>query len=283
MSISGPAFLVLYSLLALAVVWLLRSHYGRRETEGQRVPQLQLSKDPYQVAMLRDGAKGAVQTAVVSLVDRGLLEELDGRVRLVDEKSLALELRPFENYVLAACRQWIEPAIIEQRPAVASACREYEADLGRRALLADARTFAGRLPAYLAAAGLTLGVAVARIAYALAHGRHNVIFLMILALVCAVFLHRAYRNRRTGLGDKALARLAILFARLKRDAKRIIPGGGNQDLALAVAVFGVAILPAETFPYLARLYPKPKSSGGNGGDSGSSSGGCGGGCGGCGG
>jgi uncharacterized protein (TIGR04222 family) len=285
--VSGPLFLAFYAILALAANLLLRQYYRGRETR-ETVGHLEFAKDPYQIAILRNGAAAAVQTAVVSLLDRGLLEEQGGRVRLVDAKTLELALRPFEKRLLAACQQWSDPGTIEKCPDVQAACREYEAALAKKSLVADARVLASRWQPYVLVAGFTVGIAVARIAYALAQGRSNVIFLTGLALACWFALHRTFKRRLTGQGAAVLARLRVLFANLVRDAKRIAPGGQLQDLALATAVFGIAFLPGEAFPFLNRLYPKKGDSGGDSGDS-SSSGGCGGGgcggggCGGCGG
>lgn len=287
MSVSGPLFLAFYAVLALAANLLLRQFYRSRETR-ETVGHLEFAKDPYQIAILRNGATAAVQTAVVSLVDRGLLIEQGGRVQVADPKTLELELRPFEKRLLAACQQWTDPGAIENRPEVQAACREYEAALAKKALLADARVLAARWQPYVVVAGITVGIAVARIAYALAQGRSNVIFLTILAAVCWFALHHTFRRRLTAQGAAVLARLRILFANLVRDAKRIVPGGRLQDLALATAVFGIAFLPSDAFPFLNRLYPKRGDSGGGDSSDSSSSGGCGGsgcggGCGGCGG
>jgi len=288
-SVSGPVFLAMYALLAVAANLLLRQIYRSRETYATP-GYLEFARDPYQIAVLRDGSRAAVQTAVVSLLDRGLLEEHGGQVRLADPKTLELDLRPFEKRLLAACQQWSDPGSVESRPEVRAACNEYEAALAKRALVADARILALRWQPYVVTAGFTLGIAVARIAYALAQGRRNVIFLAILALLCWFALHRGFRRRLTGQGEAVLIRLRALFANLKQDAKRIAPGGQLQDLALATAVFGIGFLPGDAFPFLKRLYPKRHDGGGNG-DSGSSGGGCGGGggcsggggCGGCGG
>jgi uncharacterized protein (TIGR04222 family) len=224
-----------------------------------------------------------VQTAVVSLLDRGLLEEQGGRVRLADAKTLELDLRPFEKRLLAACQQWSDPGTIEACPEVQAACREYEAALAKKALVVDARVLAARWQPYVLVASFTVGIAVARIAYALAQGRSNVIFLTGLAAVCWFALHRTFKRRLTGQGAAVLARLRILFANLARDAKRIRPGGQLQDLALATAVFGIAFLPGDAFPFLNRLYPKRGDSSGSDSSDSGSSGGCGGGGGGCGG
>ena len=108
---------------------------------------------------------------------------------------------------------------------------------------------------------------------------------VILAIAGCLALILAWRRRRTALGDVALVRLNSLFAGLKNRAADLSPGGQSHDAVLTAALYGFTALPSERFPYLDRVFPKPKSSGdSSGGDSGSSDGGgCGGGCGGCGG
>ena len=71
-------------------------------------------------------------------------------------------------------------------------------------------------------------------------------------------------------------------------------GGATNEALMLAAVLGIHALPAEAFPFVHQVYPKPMSSSSSGGDGGSwgsscsssggsSCGGGGGGCGGCGG
>lgn len=235
-----------------------------------------------------DGDKAALQLAVFSLLDRGLLEEAAGAVRRARADADSFARRPIEQAVLACCTGWSEVATLHTRLGVMAACLDYRRELQKQQLLADAHTFGERFYAFAATLALLLGVALARVWWAVAHGRHNVGFLIVLALLGGSALVIAWRRRRTGLGDAARDRLRVLFARLKRRAVDLVPGGQSNDAVLTAALFGMAALPVDSFPYLARVFPKPKSGGdsGGGGDSGSSDGGgggCGGGCGGCGG
>ena len=281
---SGPVFLVIYVLLAIAVnVWL---RYDQRQREVAKPARfMEIAQDPYQVAYLRDGIGEAVRLAVFSLLDRGLLEEADGAVRRVRGDADSLARRPIEKAVLLGCKEWAEVSVIQAQRGVSAACQVYQRALEQQDLLADARTFTSRFLPFVAALALLLGVAVARALWAVSHGRHNIGFLIILAIIGAIALVIAWRQRRTGLGDAALDRLNVLFANLKRRTSDLVPGGQSNDAVLTAALFGMAALPASSFPYIERLFPKPKSSGDGGGDSGSSDGGggCGGGCGGCGG
>jgi uncharacterized protein (TIGR04222 family) len=288
--VSGPAFLLVYAVLAtLANLWL-RQHLRRREA-AKPARFLEFAQDPYLVAYLREGAEESTRLAIFSLIDRGLLEEAGGAVRSARADAEALARRPIEKAVLSCCSEWTRLDRIEGSDGVLAACRSYRDELGAHALLANDQVYAERFKPYLATLAVVLGVALVRIWWALAQGRHNIGFLIVMAIAGAIGLAIAFRRRRTGLGDAAIARLKVLFANLKRNSSALLPGGENNDAVLTAACFGMVALPADRFPYLDRVFPKPQSSGGDGGggDSGSSggnsgSGGCGGGgCGGCGG
>lgn len=287
MNVSGPVFLLLYLLLAFAAnVWLRRHFRGNETTGVQR--KLDFAQDPYQIAYLRAGADEAIKVAVVSLVDRGLLEESNGDLLARGEDAGEFARRPIEKAILKCFSTARKPAHAAIDARVKAACLGYETELQKHRLLAGAETYRQRFTAFAAIAAAMIGISVWRIAYALAHGRSNIWFLVILTIICTIALYAAYRKRITGMGEAALERLKILFASLKRRAAEIRPGGENQDVALLAALYGLAILPEANFPFIERLYPKPVK-GGSGGDGGSSSdggggcsGGCGGGCGGCG-
>jgi uncharacterized protein (TIGR04222 family) len=284
--VSGPVFLLVYAALAIAVNLWLRHDQRQREV-AQPARFMEIAQDPYLVACLRDGAKAAVHLAVFSLIDRGLLEEAGGSVRRARADAESFARRPIEKAVLSCCTGWQEVAAVETKPGVTAACLAYQRELQKQQLLADADTFARRFYPFAATFALLIGVALARVMWAFAHGRHNIGFLLALALIGGIALLVVWRRRRTGLGDAALDRLKVLFANLKRRSADLVPGGESNDAVLTAALFGMAALPADNFPYVQRVFPQPKSSGdGGGGDGGSSSdsgGGCGGGCGGCGG
>jgi uncharacterized protein (TIGR04222 family) len=286
--VSGPVFLLFYLGLTLAANFLFRS-LTRAHEAAKPARFMEIAKDPYLVAYLRDGRQAAVYLAVFSLVDRGLLKQKDSAVRRTRDDVLSYARRPIEQAVLSNCVEWTEVSAIEKLAGVEAACLQIEKDLGTRSLLADSQVFSERFPGFVVMLGSLVGVALARIFWALANGRHNIAFLVILAVIGSIALTYAWRRRRTGLGDVALDRLKVLFANLKVRAGKLVPGGKNNDAVLTAAVFGMAALPAASFPYLQSLFPKPKSgdSSDSGSDSGSSDGGggcggggCGGGCGG---
>jgi uncharacterized membrane protein YgcG len=177
---------------------------------------------------------------------------------------------------------------------VETSCREFHDHLARRGCLPDERVRAERRRLYMTALAVLLGVAAIKIAVALARGRTNIAFLVILAIVFAIVCWKVVNRPRTRRGDETMQDLRRLFARLKDRALSLVPGGASADAVMLAAVFGVSALPQARFAYAHRLFRKSSkgssdsgSSGGCGSSCGSSSGsscgGGGGGCGGCGG
>ena len=53
--------------------------------------------------------------------------------------------------------------------------------------------------------------------------------------------------------------LKTLFKRLKSRASALKAGGESNEMAMLIAVFGLAALPATAFPFVEKLYPQPRS------------------------
>jgi len=291
MNLTGPQFLLLYLVVAVAANVLLRWHYGVREREA-RTGALSLTNDPYQIALLRGGPEEAIRVATVTLIDRALLVEQHGLLHALRGDAAQLVRHPLDRALLE-CFQ--SPAPAEQAltwPGAVAACDTYAKELEKRALLANRKTREARFMPLMITLGFTLGIAAWRIVYALSKGRTNVGFLIVLAVICAIALFVAYRKRLTALGADTLRGLQRLYAGARRRLAQGAAGGDSFDASLVAAVFGLAALPALQFPYLARVFPRPKPSSSGGSDGGAScgsscgsscGGGCGGGCGGCGG
>jgi len=293
MNVTGPQFLLFYVALAVAANLWLRWHYYAREREA-RTGALSLTNDPYQIALLRGGHEEAIRVATITLLNRGLLTEEDGRLHAPRADAAELVRHPLDRALLETFRV---PAPGDQALAARApraACHAYEKELEKQHLLAGKKTRAARFTPLMIALAFTLGVAILRIVHALAKGRTNIGFLIVLAIICAAALIFAYRKRLTALGADTLRGLERLYAGAKRRLKQSVSGGDSFDASLVAAVFGLSALPLDQFPYLVRVFPPPKPSGGSGSDSGTScsscsscgsscGGGCGGGCGGCGG
>jgi uncharacterized protein (TIGR04222 family) len=289
----GPQFLAFYAVLAVAVFITYR--LALRQAESGATPALPLG-DPYQMAYLRGGATEAPRIAVLSLVDRDLLE-IDGD-KLVAHGSPSVEgLPPIESAILARCRSPATAQDVFAGFAVAAATAPYEARLAALHLLPDKATRVRRWLWLGVAAAILLAIGIVKINIALGRGRTNVGFLLILMVMAPLALLPAARRRRTALGDAVLKDLQGLFGRLRRRVAPAGEGGLTSDTMLLAAVFGLSALPSDGFYEVRRVFAKSVKSGGSNcgsscgssyGSSGCGSSGCGGGggggggCGGCG-
>lgn len=281
-SLHGVQFLLFYVVLMVVTIVVLRR--SMRAAETGSVPPSPRFDDPYLIAYLRGGADEALRVATVSLTDRGLLEIQGDKVGLRRRRAADIVKRDIEKAVAKAYATPGEGSRVLRDTAALQACTAYREQLETRGLLAGKAMFAQRLPAVATAAAVLLGVAGARIVEALLHGRHNLGFLAVLALISTFILWRLWRRRLTFAGDAALDDLKVLFKRLNDRAKSLKPGGESNEMAMLIAVFGLAALPVDAFPFVEQLYPRPQGGDSSSGssDSGSSSCGssCGGGCGG---
>jgi uncharacterized protein (TIGR04222 family) len=219
----------------------------------------------------------------------------------VRDDQVALSVRSLlERSALIRLRQ-IQPASPDKLlrdPFLDASCETLARELRERGLLAETRLKGHRRLIFLSSVLVLAFVASSKCAIALQRGRHNILFLVVSAIVACV-LARVWANPRlTALGRRLLADMRELFSALRARAKTIAPGGGTAELALLVGVFGISVLPDQLFPHKALLFPAPvagisdssspsnssssSSSCSSGSSCSSSSCGGGGGCGGCG-
>jgi uncharacterized protein (TIGR04222 family) len=286
----GERFIVAYVILALVLVatgyvlWLV----GGRGSRTARVTDL--TDDPYRIAYLRGGVEETLRVALFNLVDRGILVFEDDKVRLKRGGAAEALRRPLDREIVNACRVELRVDKLLGKRAVRNAAAAYANDLGTVGLVSHGPEWALRRGFGFAAAGVLAGIAVTKIAYATSHGRTNVGFLVIAAIVATIWVSRTAAKRRTFSGGRMLSNLATLMRRMKDGSGRMKAGGATNEALLLAAVFGLYALPAGAFPMVEAMFPRPRpadsSSSSGGSDSGSSS--CssscggGGGCGGCG-
>lgn len=287
-SFTGPQFLALYTLLAVAANGLLR--YMLSRSEARPVGSISFAQDPYRIAYLRAGSDEAIRVAMFSLVDRGLLEESKGSVRRAKHCTAENAHRPLEQAILNCAADWTTFIDISSagQVNVRAAVDTYREELEEQELIAGSACEHARSRLRQTFIWSMLAISVLRIANAIAHGRYNIGFLIMLTVAALIFLEMAGRERLTQHGAATLARLEVLFNRLRSDANRLQPGGQTTDAVLLFAVFGVGALPAVFLALYIHLFPAPArglSSSGNSDSSNSGGGcsggsGCGGGCGG---
>jgi uncharacterized protein (TIGR04222 family) len=277
----GPEFLVFYLVLGTCVLVAL---YCLRYAGASDPPQVNLS-DPYLIAFLRGGRNEVIRVATISLIDRGLLETSGTRVASVRDKSAAALRIPIEKRLFAHFDTPAEASSLFKPDVFDYETTPYESELARLNLIpGEGAEWARNAPRILAMAVLW-GVALIKILMALARGRSNIGFLMILAIAFGWGAWLLGRPRITRRGIAMLSSLRKLFSGLKDRAPLLRPGETADEVLLLAAVFGVGAIPGTVFP-VRTLFPRgsslPGSSCGSSWGGGCGGGGCGGGCGGCG-
>jgi len=277
----GPTFLVFYVILCAAIT------IGAREVATlleRRLPSSLALDDPYQIAWLRGGAPEAARIAVLSLVDRGVLEIKDKKLVRRSTSPWDAPRQPLERAIYALATSPADAAALFKDRAVSDVCDFYRQRLAKARLVPDADIERDRLLVLAASLAIVLGTAGLKAAIAVSRGKANLGFLAILAVIAAIVLWKQVLRRRTQAGDAALGDLRRLFDALKGRAASIQAGRMTNDAMLLAAVFGLGALPGTGFASLQGFFPKASSSSGGGCGSSCGSGGCGGGggCGGCG-
>lgn len=278
----GPEFLLFYACFSAVVIAALV--WYRKTNEGGDAPRLDAS-DPYLIAYLRGGKNETARVAVLSLIQRRLLEVVhDTKLRATPDSRHALVSNPLERSVLSHFSSESEAADIFKGGAIEAACQDYRKRLERLGLLPDEEDKSRRWTAIALAIGVLLLVTAIKSAIGLA--RHKpIVFLMMLcgASIAVVFV--AGLPRLTTRGRAVVRDLQSLMGGLKD--RSFMFNAHAAELPLLAAVFGLGAVPASAFPYREKLFPQATSgSSGCGSSCGSScgGGGCGGGgCGGCGG
>ncbi len=286
----GPQFLVFFIVFGVTVNLLLRFLIQRSEKEG--APAHWDYTDPYKIAYLRVGLSEALRVAVFSLIDRGLLRDRGDRIS-AEPQARQFVQRPIEKAVVELFNTPREVKDIFSDSATQGSGEEYKRALIREGLMSGSATYLQRKALAVTALCLIIGVSATKIIVALMRGRHNLGFLIFLTIVFTVGVLAAWGRQRTGAGDEIIRQMTLRFRTLKLRAPNLRPGGMTNEAAFLAAVFGLAALSEDHFPYVKFLFPKASSSSGGNytggcgssgcGSSGCGGGGCGGGCGGCGG
>jgi uncharacterized protein (TIGR04222 family) len=282
----GPQFLGFYALFVVAVIVGL--YFARRHHESGPLPLADLS-DPLLFACLRGGPKEVVRVATLGLIDRGVLEDTSAGVRRARTVKPEFVRRRVEKEVLSYFEHPVAiDSILNHFAAERVAAEEYETQLRGFRLVPDNEMLKTRFSLLIIALVALLGVGAIKLLVALAAGRSNVMFLIIMMVVAVILAIKARGPYRTAVGDSYLASIRTMFNGLHERAASIKPGSGSRELLWLTALFGAATLPTSAFPFVPQLWPKPRQSSSSGCGSscgrggGSGCGGGGGGCGGCG-
>lgn len=282
--LSGPEFLAFY--IGFAVLVIVGSVVLRRKVESGPTPRIDLS-DPLLIAFLRGGHSEAMRVAAVSLIDRGLLLCVGTRLETATHARSEQVRRPIEKALLEKFASSGEAASMFGDSKLKSTLDHYEETLKKVGLLPDAFITEVRWWIFGGALLLLGGVGIAKLSVALAQGRPNVCFLIVLVIVAIVIAAKKSFPRLTETGKALLEDVRNLYSELKDRAAFLQPGGATIEPMMLAAVYGVGALRGDGFYYTQTLFPRAQQSTSAGSSCGSAcgtscGGGCGGGCGGCG-
>ena len=308
---------------ALVCYWLTRRYDVTARLPAPPVPA---APDPYEIAYLRGGLNEVARAVVFNLLQAGqLMTSTSGSARVLQRTEKAAKAHPGNLPPLEKTAfDWFTYARFPKEMFAANGlaqelqphCAPYEDKLQREQLLRTPALSARAARArWLGVCGVA-GLGLYKLLAALAQGRSNVGFLIILGMLGALLVWAVARpSRLTARGRNYLANLQLAFDRLKDSLPRhystntfAAPAGNETAVAntpylLAMGIFGVAALEGTAYAdYHASFQRASHTSTTWGGDAGSGcgsgsscssgsssscssgsscgSGGCGGGCGG---
>lgn len=294
--LTGPQFLLFY--LIFAGVVLTGMEFWRRRAESSGSPRIDLS-DPYLLAYLRGGKEAVLRVATAGLIDRDLLVMNGREVQRAQKVSPDSVRWPIEKALLKKYERPGQASWVFFDDGLSKECATYDRKLRTACLLPDQSVKYARLMRLLVGCFLLGGVALTKVVIALAAGRTNVGFLIILAVIAiAVAVWRSF-PRLTENGKAVLEDAQSLYQGMRHHASSLRSGNaaasaGSADVEplMMAAVFGAGALAAGTalssvdlmFAEERKRQASSSCASGDGGCGSSCGSSCGGGgCGGCGG
>ncbi len=290
----GPLFLLVYAgVIALTVVACRLLTRSFDWTAGMPLPPIPSNPDPHEIAYLRGGENEVTRSVVFALVQRGQLRMAQqGAEQVIEQGPNAGErqhLSPIERRTLDWFTSPRKASDLFKAtglsPHLKPFCSAYEHHLQKENLLTahDARQTA-RLVVF-AGASVIFGLGAYKFIVAVAEGRYNVSFLVILGIIGLTVLVKACRVPRVSRrGRTYLERLQLAFERLKYKPALTPEAVGNSmgvtapayafdpSLLLLVGVFGVGALAGTPYDYYQQSFQRAAMTGDGGVSSASSCG-----------
>lgn len=305
MSLSGPAFLVLFAVFILIILAVLAVvKYNLDNTDSYPLPAIPPQVDPYEVAHLRGGINEVARSVIFSLVQKGTVQIDTNRITKTNNGLDARTLVDLERDTLS----WIGGGrdvseVFAGESNLTAMLEMYDERycqnlLQRNFLMPPSLSSKARKLGY-AAIVLICVVGGLKVAAALSNGRTNFLFLLVMMGIGSLLAGGISNMPRvTKLGTRYIKRLQNAFEDLKYRSQAPYIGkltlpeptqtSAMDPLLLSVGVFGTGILAGTMFTDYNDAFEKAhkntvnNSGCGSASSCGSSCGsGCGGGCGGC--
>ena len=304
----GPHFLLLYGfviLVVLVVCGIMRATSD--PTANESLPPIPTDPDPYELSYLRGGANEVIRTIIFNLIQRGYLTVVEpspsnrakeqprpiAQADPLPDRSLLTDL---ERTVFEWFRLAMTPAqlfSLDRSGRLTSLLEPYERKLREASLLASPIQLQRLSRLWLTGMAVIWGLGGYKLLIALAKGKHNVGFLILMGIVAVIILTVicARTGRLSARGQAYLSRLQLAYSRLNGSSStRSETAVAGAPLLVLTGIFGVTALEGTEFGYYHQMFRRSTVAGGScgsscgGGGSWGGGGGCGGGgCGGCGG
>jgi uncharacterized protein (TIGR04222 family) len=309
-NMNGTTFLILYVVLlaaGIASYYILKRNLDW--TAKMPLPKVPENPEPYEIAYFRGGDNELSRTVIFSLVQKGFLEITNGGkksyIRLAKTQPNWTTIPQIERTALSWFKETREASEVFDSFGLSAHLEPYFNEYARQLEAASFLTPADVVrKGQIFAAGIggaLLLLGGYKLIAAIAHGRFNIFFLILLMIITiGVFAYLSVFPRLSARGTAYLTRFQNAFdtLRVRTQAGLTPTAAGHQTLSvdpmlLAMGVFGVGALSGTMFSEYERAFKKSGAAGTGGcgsagcsssscssGDGGSS---CGGGCGGCGG
>lgn len=286
----GPMFLLVYAVLIVFLIVIHRYKLKALDwTSKLPLPQIPTNPDPYEIAYLRGGDNEVVRSVIFTLVQKGFI--INTKDFLRNQSTFSKTEKVQDIHLLSKMEREVLYYFAESKNAfeifqsdgitnvVKNHCLQYERKLLNENLLNPPETKSAADRNANIAAIVILAIGGFKLIAALSHGRTNVIFLIVMAIVGLIVLYKTTRVPRLSHRGRAyLEELQIAFSNLKYPPKKTtlqtpqpLPTFAAVDpLLLGVGVFGVGALVGTNYDYMNDTFQKSAVQ--NGGSSSTSSG-----------
>lgn len=294
--IPGPLFLLIFSVYSIIIISLSKIYSGRDYSYGYQIPE-PTSLSPLDIAILRDGVKGAIALSIFNLWQKKAVDintsehalyikqmpvSTDGMNKL--EKTIynfSSQTRTYRQFFIKKSVQTTDKILLPNK-----------IKLQQLNLVADSRVINHRWKAIKFGAFFILLLGGSKMYFGFMRNKPVafLILLMIISLIALFLIIRPQKIKTSTLGEKFLKLVKIRFEYLKSSSEKSVVSDSN--LLYGVAAFGITAFLGSQIgslldnPYIFEQMGRTASDGtgcGGGCSGGCGGGGCGGGCGGCGG
>jgi len=275
--IPGPTFLVYFILFSILCIVIGKRWINAADDSNQYYMPDVTSLNSYEIAALRDGRKGLIQTALFELWNRKLItsrgKEAQAKVKSVVNQQPKDEI---EQAIYDFAHRTRKPADFFSDTSLRSRLDKYLKPINWRLEQLHLKPTEHQLKQAILRRriiwSIILGIGGTKLFFGLHYDR-PVAFLIILLIIISIitFIVLAPNKRQTRLGRRYYDKLLKHFEWMKSEEK------SNIDPAFLISIFGIsALTDFGVFASFEQAFAKTASSG-------TASGGCGGGCGGGGG